>query len=90
MVTQSLTALHLRAGDLTLLDVVQVWHIVVIAFCAGAVESLDQPARQSLYPHLIDRKVMGSAVAFNSCLWQGHGSSCRRWPVASLPGPALP
>ena len=72
MVTQSLTALFIFVlATLTLLHVVQVWHIVVIAFCAGAVESFDQPARQSLYPHLIDRKVMGSAVALNSCLWQG-------------------
>jgi MFS family permease len=72
IVTQSLTAIFIFVlATLTLLNVVQVWHIVVIAFCAGAVESFDQPARQSLYPHLIDRKVMGSAVALNSCLWQG-------------------
>jgi len=72
IVTQSLTAIFIFVlATLTLLDVVQIWHILVIAFCAGAVESFDQPARQSLYPHLIDRKVMGSAVALNSCLWQG-------------------
>src|SRR5262249_50636018 len=72
IVTQGLTAFFIfRLATLTLLNVVQVWHIVVIAFCAGAVESFDQPARQSLYPHLIDRKVIGSAVALNSCLWQG-------------------
>jgi hypothetical protein len=35
------------------------------------VDSFDQPARQSLYPHLLDRKVMSSAVALNSSLWQG-------------------
>jgi MFS family permease len=72
IVTQGLTAIFIFVlATLTLLNVVQVWHIVVIAFCAGAVESFDQPARQSLYPHLIDRKVIGSAVALNSCLWQG-------------------
>ena len=72
MVTQSLTASFIFVlATLTLLEAVQVWHIVVIAFCAGAVESFDQPARQSLYPHLIDRKIMGSAVALNSCIWQG-------------------
>lgn len=72
IITQSLTAgLIFVLATLTLLNVVQVWHIVVIAFCAGAVESFDQPARQSLYPHLIDRRVMGSAVALNSCIWQG-------------------
>jgi MFS family permease len=72
IVTQSLTASCIFVlATLTLLNVVQVWHILVIAFCAGAVDSFDQPARQSLYPHLIDRKVMSSAVALNSSLWQG-------------------
>jgi MFS family permease len=71
IVTQSLTGIFIfMLATLTLLNVVQVWHILVIAFCAGAVESFDQPARQSLYPHLIDRQAMSSAVALNSCLWQ--------------------
>jgi MFS family permease len=72
MTTQSLTAgLIFSLATLTLFDVVQVWHVLVIAFGAGAVEAFDQPARQSLYPHLIDRQVMVSAVALNSCIWQG-------------------
>jgi MFS family permease len=72
MTTQGITAsLILLLATLTLLDAVQAWHILVIAFCAGAVEAFDQPARQSLYPHLIDRKVMLSAVALNSAIWQG-------------------
>ncbi len=72
MTTQSLTAsLIFVLATLTLLDAVQVWHVLLIAFGAGAVESFDQPARQSLYPHLIDRRVMGSAVELNSCIWQG-------------------
>jgi len=72
MLTQSLTAsLIFVLATLTLLDAVHIWHVLVIAFCAGAVESFDQPARQSLYPHLIDRQVMVSAVALNSCIWQG-------------------
>jgi MFS family permease len=70
--TQSLTAgLILVLATLTLLEAVQVWHVLVIAFCAGAVEAFDQPARQALYPHLIDRQVMLSAVALNSSIWQG-------------------
>lgn len=70
--TQSITAgLIGILATLTLLDMVQVWHILVIAFGAGAVESFDQPARQSFYPHLIERRVMGSAVALNSAIWQG-------------------
>jgi MFS family permease len=72
MTTQGLTAgLIFVLATLTLLDAVQVWHIVVIAFGVGAVEAFDGPARQVLYPHLIDRRLMVSAVALNSAVWQG-------------------
>jgi MFS family permease len=72
MTTQSLTAgLIFVLATLTLFDIVQVWHVLVIAFGVGLVEAFDQPARQSLYPHLIDRQVMLSAVALNSSIWQG-------------------
>ena len=72
LTTQSITAsLILLLATLTLLDVVQVWHVLGIAFFSGAVEAFDQPARQALYPHLIDRQAMLSAVALNSCIWQG-------------------
>jgi MFS family permease len=72
MTTQSLIAcLILVLATLTLLDAVQVWHVVLIAFGVGGVEAFDGPARQVLYPHLIDRRVMVSAVALNSAIWQG-------------------
>ena len=58
-------------ATLTLLDVVEPWHVLVIALLTGGVEAFDNPARQALYPHLIDRKVMMSAVAMNSTIWQG-------------------
>ena len=64
-------ALIFLLGALTITGVVQVWHIICLAFAAGAVNAFDQPARQALYPHLIDRKVMVSAVALNSAVWQG-------------------
>ncbi len=56
---------------LTLLGVANQWHVMIIAFLAGAVEAFDNPARQAMYPHLIDRKVMTSAVALNSSVWSG-------------------
>ncbi|MBC8280924.1 MAG: MFS transporter [Chloroflexi bacterium] len=58
-------------ATLTLLDMVESWHVVLVALLAGGVEAFDNPARQALYPHLIDRKVMMSAVAMNSTIWQG-------------------
>ena len=72
IVTQSILAsLILLLGTLSLLDVVRVWHVLTIASVAGGVNAFDQPARQALYPHIIDRKVMMSAVALNSSIWQG-------------------
>ena len=71
-ITQLITAaLIFLLAALTITGVVQVWHIILIAFVAGAVNAFDQPARQALYPHLIDRRVMVSAVALNSAIWQG-------------------
>ena len=70
--TQGTTGILIVAmALLTLFGVIEVWHILVIAFLVGAVEAFDNPARQALYPHLIDRSAMASAVALNSTIWQG-------------------
>ena len=46
--TQGSTGLFiLIMGVLTLLGVAEVWHILVIAFLAGAAEAFDTPARQA-------------------------------------------
>ena len=72
MFTQLTTAsLVFFLATLTLIGQVESWHILLIALLAGGVEAFDNPARQALYPHLIERKVMMSAVAMNSVLWQG-------------------
>ena len=72
LLTQGGTGLLILAlALLTITGVVEVWHILVIAFLTGAVEAFDNPARQALYPHLIDRSAMTSAVALNSSIWQG-------------------
>ncbi|MCH7801093.1 MAG: MFS transporter [Chloroflexi bacterium] len=72
MVTQTLLAsLIFLLATLTLMGIIEVWHVLAIAFVAGAVNAFDQPSRQALYPHLIDRSVMMSAVALNSSIWQG-------------------
>ena len=71
-VTQLGTALLIfLLAALTLLNLVDVWHIILIAFVAGAVHGFGQPAHEALYPSLIDRKVMVSAVALDSAVWEG-------------------
>jgi MFS family permease len=70
--TQILNAMLIAVlATLTLLDQVEVWHVLTIAFCSGAVNAFDQPARQAIYPTLITPSVMTSAVALNSAIWQG-------------------
>ena len=70
MSTQATNAgLVVLLAVLKMTGVIEIWHIMVIVFLAGAVEAFDTPARQAIYPHLIDRKDMMSAVALNSSVW---------------------
>jgi MFS family permease len=66
-ITQSLAAL--QAGVLALLvytNVVQVWHVMVMAGLLGVVNAFDMPARQSMVMDLVERKDIFNAVALNS------------------------
>ncbi|MBM3945881.1 MAG: MFS transporter [SAR202 cluster bacterium] len=72
MLTQTLMgSLVLLLAVLTMLGVVEVWHVLAIGFVSGAVNAFDAPARQAIFPNLIERKEMVSAVALNSSIWQG-------------------
>lgn len=72
MLTQTLMgSLVLLLAVLTFLRVVEVWHVIAIAFFSGAVNAFDAPARQTIFVNLIDRKEMVSAVALNSSIWPG-------------------
>ena len=72
IVAQSITAaLLFLLATLTLLGELSRWHVIGIAFLVGGVDAFNIPARMALYPRLIDRKVMVSAVALNSSIWQG-------------------
>ena len=66
------------AGLLTLLatlvvaDVIEVWHVYVIAFFSGLATGVDWPTRNAMFPSLLeDKSQMMSAVALSSILWQG-------------------
>lgn len=70
--TQMVSSLGMLAlAILTLLGLVEPWHIVASAFLIGSVQAFDAPTRQALYPHLIEREDMLNAVALNSMVWQG-------------------
>ena len=72
MATQITSSVGMLAlAMLTLLGLVEPWHIIASAFLIGSVQAFDTPTRQALFPHLIEREDMLNAVALNSMVWQG-------------------
>src|SRR5262245_10246851 len=62
-------ALGIQALGLALLVAsghVEYWHVAVLAFAAGLVNVIDQPARQSFVAEIVGREDVASAVALNS------------------------
>ena len=53
-------------GLLVLRDIIEPWHVLVAASIKGALQAFDNPGRQSIYPRLIDREALPSAIAMNS------------------------
>ena len=71
-VTQTVNGfIILVLAAVTFTGIVQAWHVILLAFFAGAVNAFDQPARMALYPILIYRSVMMNAVSLNSAIWTG-------------------
>ncbi|MBE3566004.1 MAG: MFS transporter [Thermogemmatispora sp.] len=63
--------LALLLGLLTHFGVIQVWMIVLIAFCNSVVLSFDQPARSSLIPQLVPREDLMNAISLQSAVFNG-------------------
>lgn len=66
----NIVLLGLLAG-LALSEVLEVWHILTIAFVQSAVGSFENPARQAMFPHLVDRAAMPNAIGLNSSIHPG-------------------
>ncbi len=78
--TQSLSMiLAFVLGVLTFTGVIQVWMIVLIAFCSGTVLSFDQPTRSALIPVLVPREDLMNAISLQSIVFNG----------SAVVGPAL-
>lgn len=46
------------------------WHVITIAGIISFTQGIEWPTRQSIFPALIEREDMMSAVALNSIIWQ--------------------
>ncbi len=64
---------------LTFLNLVQPWHIIVLAFLLGVANSFDAPARQAFVLEMVDRQELSNAIALNSTMFQ----------AATIVGPAV-
>jgi MFS family permease len=64
---------------LTLSGMVRVWHVMVMAFLQGVVDTLDMPARQTLQVDIVGVEDLQSAISLNSSAFN----------AARMLGPAL-
>jgi MFS family permease len=51
-------------------ELVAGWHVILIAGVVSFISGFDWPTRQAIFPTLIDKADMMSAVALNSIIWQ--------------------
>ena len=64
---------------LAALGVIQVWQILLIVAGTAAVQAFENPARQAMFPHLLERRYLLDAVSLNATIHPG----------ARMVGPAL-
>jgi len=68
-IVQMILAFVLAA--LVFTDLVQVWHIVFLAFLLGLTKSLDAPARQAFIKDMVGHEDMSSGITLNSIMVNG-------------------
>ena len=64
---------------LTSFKVVQVWHIVMLAFLLGTVNSFDTPSRQAFIVEMVGKENLTNAIGLNSAMFN----------TARMVGPAI-
>jgi MFS family permease len=63
-----IAAVSLALAMLTLTGGVQVWQILGSALLVGGLQAFEGPARQAIYPHLVSRRDLTSAVSLISAM----------------------
>lgn len=70
VITQStMMLLAFILSALTFTDLVQPWHVVLLALALGTANAFDAPSRQAFVLELVDRRDMTNAIALNSSLF---------------------
>ncbi len=70
MLTQSgAMVLSFILAWLTFTNIVQEWHVILLAALTGVITSFDAPARQAIVPELVGKKDVANAIAMNSMMF---------------------
>ncbi len=70
LVTQTIQMLlAFMLAYLTLSNVVQVWHVVVLAFVLGITNAFDAPSRQAIVKDLVGPEHLASGISVNSLIF---------------------
>jgi len=54
---------------LTFTNIVQEWHVILLAALTGVITAFDAPARQAITPELVGKKDVANAIAMNSMMF---------------------
>jgi MFS family permease len=65
----SMMVLGFILAFLTFTDLVQPWHIIVLAFLLGTANAFDAPARQSFVVDMVPKEELTNAIALNSSVF---------------------
>jgi len=70
IITQTfMMSLAFVLSALTFLNVVQPWHVIILAFLLGVANSFDAPARQAFVSEMVPREDMANAIALNATMF---------------------
>jgi MFS family permease len=56
---------------LAITEIINAWHIIAGAFVMSSLGAFENPARQAMFPMLVDKKAMTSAVSLNATIHPG-------------------
>ncbi len=58
-------------GLLTLFNIVQIWHVIILSLCLGIINAFEVPVRQSFVVEMVDRdkEALPNAIALNSTVF---------------------
>lgn len=70
LITQtSMMILAFILSFLIFLDIIKIWHLIVLALLLGIANAFDAPARQSFILDMVDKKTLSNAIALNSTMF---------------------